>query len=72
MINILNVTHFFVSPQAMKDFFLLARGEFFQVLIEEGMALMSLPPTSRSEKGVYNRLFLYSFLPFPLCSLSLC
>lgn len=47
--------NFLLLPQAMKDYFLLARGEFFQVLIEEGMALMSLPPTIRAEKGLYNQ-----------------
>ena len=59
----LYLSYFLASPQAMKDYFLLARGEFFQVLIEEGMAFMSLPPTSRAEKGVCNRFCIRICVP---------
>jgi hypothetical protein len=36
----------------MKDFFLLARGELFQVFIEESRALMLAAPTLRADKGM--------------------
>jgi hypothetical protein len=37
----------------MKDFFLLARGEFFQVFIEESQHLMAAAPSIRAEKGIF-------------------
>jgi hypothetical protein len=41
-----------VHLKAMKDFFLLARGEFYQVFIEESMALMALPPSNRAGRDI--------------------
>ena len=35
--------------RAAKDFFLLAKGEFYQTFLEESRLLMSLPPTSTVE-----------------------
>lgn len=33
----------------LKDYFLMAKGEFYLVLIEEAWDLLSLPPTSKAE-----------------------
>lgn len=41
-----------VHLKAMKDFFLLARGEFYQVFIEESMSLMALPPSNRAGRDI--------------------
>lgn len=33
----------------LKDYFLLAKGEFYLVLIEESRNLLSLPPSAKAE-----------------------
>jgi gamma-tubulin complex component 4 len=35
--------------KSMKDYYLLARGEFYQTLLDEARPLMLLPPNSTSE-----------------------
>ena len=35
--------------QSMKDFFLLANGEFFHFFVQESRSLMSLPPSSKAD-----------------------
>jgi hypothetical protein len=35
--------------QIMKDFFLLANGEFYHFFVEESRSLMSLPPTAKAD-----------------------
>lgn len=35
--------------QTMKDFFLLANGEFYHFFVEESRSLMSLPPTAKAD-----------------------
>jgi len=35
--------------RSIKDFFLLAKGEFYQTFLEEARELLSLPPTSSAE-----------------------
>lgn len=35
--------------QTMKNFFLLANGEFYQFFVEESRSLMSLPPTAKAD-----------------------
>jgi len=36
----------------MKDFFLLANGEFYQFFVEESRSLMSLPPTAKADHEI--------------------
>jgi len=40
----------------LKDFYLLGKGEFFQVLIEECQPLFKFPPTKYSENDLNNRV----------------
>ena len=35
--------------KAIKDYFLLAKGEFYQTFLEEARSIMNLPPQSSSE-----------------------
>jgi len=38
----------------LKDYFLLAKGEFYLILIEEARKLFSLPPSSKAEAEMNN------------------
>ena len=38
--------------QALKGFFLLARGEFFQTFYDESRMMMQLPPTASAERDI--------------------
>lgn len=42
----------------MKDFFLLANGEFFHFFVEESRSLMSLPPSSKADYELYQGPYL--------------
>ncbi len=49
---VVEVAKFPLHLQALKDFFLLANGEFYQSFIDESRYTMSLPPTVNAERDI--------------------
>lgn len=47
-----------LSPQIIKDFYLLGRGELFQAFIDTAQHMLKTPPTAVTEHGECD-LFVY-------------